>query len=304
MLMRPSLALGAAFLLPIAGTAAQGSCPTTATVAEAFGPAMAASEQPRIYSHLVSSDGRELYFFKKTGPLNLEDYRIFRSVREGDGWSTPEQVRLGAEASDLYPALSRDGNRLVFSSYRPVPGDTSNHPNAHLYQSRRTANGWSEPELIPASRIGHYHSGVTLRDDGSLWFKLISPDWRTRQAMTLAWDGNAFARAMTPAPVAPAQAYWQAHQGDSLQVWDAVEGIPGVTLLAVSRRLPGGRAAPSTYFSTTRRDDGSFTPLTPVRSIPGEAPNFAWVSRDGCWLHFTWNYGRLMRVPVALILGG
>ncbi len=302
--MRPSLALGAALLLPPATAVAQGSCPTTPAVAEAFGPAMAATDQGRIYTHLVSANGRELYFFKKTGPLNLEDYRIFRSVREGDAWGAPEQLRLGMDASDLYPSLSRDGNRLVFSSYRPVPGDTSAHPNAHLYQSDRTANGWSEPELIPASRIGYYHSGVTLGDDGSLWFKLVSPDWRTRQAMTLAWNGRTFARAMTPAVAVPAQAYWQARQGDSLRVWDAVEGIPGVTLLAVSRVLPGGRTSPSTYFSTTLLADGSFTPLTPVRAIPGRAPNFAWVSRDGCWLHFTRDYAQLMRIPVAALLGG
>ncbi|MEO8587889.1 MAG: hypothetical protein ABI432_00830 [Flavobacteriales bacterium] len=50
------------------------------------------------------------------------------------GWSEPSMVHFGAKnTSDLYPAPSPDGSVVVFTSYRPIPGDTSSHPSANLW---------------------------------------------------------------------------------------------------------------------------------------------------------------------------
>jgi hypothetical protein len=294
-------------LVLVRGASAQGptnQCPADGGVATLFGPAMSPADTGRIYSYTLSADGREFYFFKKVGDPRSEDYRIFRALRQGNAWSTPEQLRLGVDASDLYPSLSPDGSRLVFASYRPVPGDTSRHPNAHLYMARREGAGWGTPQLLAASRIGYYHSGLQQLADGTLTFGLTTPDWRTATSMELAWNGAAFAEAMTVAESKPALEYWRARSGDSMHVWGVISGPRGAALVPVSRiTQPGNRRAPSTYFVTMPRANGEWSPLVPAGGGLGQgSPNFAWFSADGCWLHYTRDYSTFHRIGVAEVL--
>ena len=41
--------------------------------------------------------------------------------------------------------------------------------------------------------------------------------------------------------------------------------------------------------------------MTARGGLDTSAPNFAWFSSDGCWLHFTRDYSQLMRVAVAAL---
>ena len=294
-------------VLPAVAVAAQSpanSCPTENGAAELYGPQMSQADTGRVYSYTLSADGREFYFFKKVGDRRSEDYRIFRAVREGTGWSALQQLRLGVDASDLYPSLSADGSRLVFSSYRPVPGDTSAHPNAHIYVSRREGESWGTPELVRASRIGHYHSGLQQDASGTLTFRVTTPDWRSATDMMVAWDGRALAAAMTEAPIKPALRYWQGLSGDSMHVWGAIMAPNGAALLPISRvTQPGGRRGPSRYFVSAPQPDGGWSPLVPAGGgLDAGSPNFAWFSADGCWLHYTRDYSQLMRVASAVVL--
>lgn len=296
-------------LMPIFGVTAQDNtnqCPAGSAVAEPYGPPLSRADSGRIYSYLVSPDGREFYFFKKVGEPRSEDYRIFRAVRQGNGWSTPEQLRLGVDASDLYPSLSADGSRLVFSSYRPVPGDTSSHPNAHIYLAHREANGWSTPQLAPASRIGYYHSGLQQLADGTLTFRLTTPDWRVQREMALGWSGSAFARVMTERAPNAAVEHWRAQSGDTMFVWGALAGPNDLTLLQVSRIIqPGNRRAAATFMASRPAGGGRWTPLSPAGGGLGTgSPNFAWFSADGCWLHYTRDYSEFMRVAVTSLQPG
>jgi hypothetical protein len=283
---------------------ASNQCPADYGPATLFGPAMSRADSGRIYSYTLSPDGREFYFFKKVGERRSEDYRIFRAVRQGTGWSAPEQLLLGVDASDLYPSLSPDGSRLVFSSYRPVPGDTSSHPNAHLYMARRQGNGWSTPQLLSASRIGFYHSGLQQLADGTLTFGLTTPDWRSNTRMELAWNGTSFAAAMVASPPIPAVEYWRGRSGDSIHVWHATMAPSGAALLGVSRvTQPASRRGPARYFVSRPLPDGSWTPMTPAGAGLGTgSPNFGWFSADGCWFHYTRDYSEFHRVSVAEVL--
>jgi hypothetical protein len=299
-----SLLLLCAPITIVAAQTGADRCPAAGTSAELFGPEIPAADSGRIFSYSVSADGREFYFFKKVGEPRSEEYRIFRALRQGNGWSTPEQLRLGVDASDLYPSLSADGSRLVFSSYRPVPGDTSQHPNAHLYLSRRDGTGWSTPQLIVASRIGHYHSGVQQREDGTLTLRVTAPDWRSSADMELRWNGEVFERAMTVAAPKPAFEFWRARSGDSIYVWGTIDSPNGAALVSVSKvTQPGNRRAPAQYFVSLPQAGGTWSNLVPAGGGLGAgAPNFAWWSADGCWLHFTSDYSRLMRIAAAAVL--
>lgn len=277
-------------------------CPDDSAPPRLFGPTLSPADSGRVYSSVLSDDGRELYFFKHVGP-GREDYRIFRSVRGARAWGEPELVELGGPHSDLYPSLSVDGQRLVFASYRPVSEGTDARRNAHLWLARRTPGGWTLPQLLRASRLGHYHSGLRQNAAGTLFFDRTTPDWRHTEALELAWLDTAYAS--RPAVSAqPAADYWRARLGDSVYVWGEVPGPPGLALLQISRVSPlGGRRAPARYFVTSRRAAG-WSPLAPAGGGLGSgAPNFAWLSPDGCYVTYTRNYATFVRVAARKVFG-
>jgi hypothetical protein len=125
-------------------------CDSAASRAEIFAPTLADSGM--IFRGAVGPDAREFYFFKRvTSDPRVEEYRIFVSRLHEGTWSSPQQLRLGGDYSDLYPALAPSGRRLVFTSYRPVPGDTSSHPTASLWYADRVGEGWDRPVPIRAA---------------------------------------------------------------------------------------------------------------------------------------------------------
>jgi hypothetical protein len=192
---------------------------------------------------------------------------------------------------------------LVFASYRPAPGDTSKQRNAHLWLARRQRDGWAPPEFVEASQLGYYHSGLSQDSAGTLHFRLTTPDWRQSRDVRLRWNGTGFDPAVANTPESPAVEYWRRQSGDSLYVWGAVTGPDGLSLVQVSRvTQPGGRRAPSGFFVSYLRS-GGWTPLVRAGGGLGEgAPNFAWFSADGCYLHYTRDYTDFMRVPVRAVV--
>src|SRR5688500_9919054 len=99
------------------------------TEAKVFGPDVLSAGE--VFRGSFTPDGRSFYFFKKVAP-GEEEYRIFVSHLKNNQWSEPVRVDLGGDYSDTYPAISKDGKRMAFASYRPVPGVEQKKPNAHL----------------------------------------------------------------------------------------------------------------------------------------------------------------------------
>jgi hypothetical protein len=187
-----------------------------------------------IYRGCFAADGRTFYFFKKVTP-GREDYRIFVSSLRGGKWSEPVRLSLGGDFSDLYPALSKDGRRLIFSSYRPVPGDPSPKPNAHLWLVERQGEGWGEPVFLTAvNQLGHYHSWVEVGPDGALYFRRTTPDWQTNVTLRAPWKGRKFA---APEPFAAVER-WKSWRTD-VRIAGGSPGPDGKTvLLDVATRNP------------------------------------------------------------------
>ena len=255
-----------------------------------------------VYRGSFAPDERTLYFFRKVGPSNGEDYRIFRATRSADGWTPAERVALGGDHSDLYPALSRDGRTLVFSSYRPAPGDTSAHRNAHLWVATRTAAGWSAPRfLAEASRPGWYHSQPFFAHDGSLYVKRTSPDWRTAEQVVVPFDGTAFG---APRPY-EALSQWSTRLADRVvhHVFPAPDD--STVLLELSTRDPATRRpGPSDLWFAVRRG-GAWSeprPLGAGVNSPG-TDNFPFFSPDGATLYFVRDFTELRRVRLGAALG-
>ena len=269
-----------------------------------FGPAMPLADTGRVFASLLTPDEREFYFFRKIGERRSEDYRIYRTRRLGTDWGPVEQVDLGGNFSDLYPSFSADGNRMVFSSYRPVPGDTSSRPNAHLWMTERQGAGWGTPVLLPASRLGYYHSGLRQDADGHLTFNRTTPDWSRAESLRLRWLGTRYAAEAEPV-VNPTAEYWLGALGDTVHVWHTIASPDGVTLVQVSQVSGTNRRRGPAVNFVSRQTPSGWTPLVRAGGGLGEgAPNFLWFSGDGCWIHYTKDYSSFWKVPVSTVTTG
>ena len=131
---------------PVSIMAASQAAPVSATapsVAEKFadGVISDANEQWRI---TFTPDGRTAYFTESTGffPITRKA-TIYVSRFESGAWTTPEVAPFSGQYSDIDPFLSPNGERLYFSSIRPVDGVMRG--DLDIWYVERTASGWSEP---------------------------------------------------------------------------------------------------------------------------------------------------------------
>lgn len=277
-------------------------CDAAPRVATELAPALA--DSGRLYRGSLSRDGRTLYYFRKVTP-GQEDYRILRSTRTGARWSAPVQLDLaGGNTSELYPTLAPDGSRLVFSSYRPVPGDTSVHRNAHLWYVDRRGDGWGTPVFMAdASELGHYHSGPVLGADGAVRFRRTTPDWRTGTSMITRPSGAGFGKA----EVYDELAHWYAPPNRDLHVWSAQWG-PGrrSVLLEVARRDPRTGRPGSTDLWIAVQDGEVWREPVPLGAGVNTAgqEHFASIVSDECTLLFTRDYSTLHHVSLAAAMAG
>ncbi len=83
------------------------------------------------------------YFAGISGKSQKQNSDIFTSYKNKDGkWSEPENLKfLNSETYDSYPAISQDGNVIVFASTRD-----GGFGGIDLYKSVKNSDGtWSEP---------------------------------------------------------------------------------------------------------------------------------------------------------------
>ena len=111
--------------------------------AEIFAPGVISDgrEQWRI---TFTADGKTAYFSASDQffPFTRQA-TIYVSHLEDGGWTTPRVAPFSGTYSDIDPFISPNGQRLYFSSIRPVDGVVNG--DIDLWMVERTANGWSEP---------------------------------------------------------------------------------------------------------------------------------------------------------------
>jgi len=113
----------------------------------------------------VTPDGRELFFTVVLG--NYERSAIVTARENADGaWGEPEVASFSGRHKDLEPALSPDGSRLYFASYRPREGEGPAREDTDLWAVERTEDGWGEPFRLPAP----------VNSDGSEFFPTVTRD--------------------------------------------------------------------------------------------------------------------------------
>ncbi len=91
---------------------------------------------------------------------------IYLAVFDGTKW-TSQPLPFNSEHWDDTPAFGVRGMTIYFSSDRRHPGTG----RADLYLSRKTADGWSQPELLRGISTDYHHEvSPSVGPDGRLYF--------------------------------------------------------------------------------------------------------------------------------------
>jgi Tol biopolymer transport system component len=183
-----------------------GGCDTIPVEAVATDPAVAESAalasaqagrpvSPEVFAPGVISDHREQYriTFSPSGdtayfgasdaffPASRQAF-IYQSVRVGGEWGEPEIASFSGEFSDIDPFISPDGQRLYFSSIRPIDG--VDRPDLNTWVVERVGDGWSQPSLLPTVNSTNDDLYPSVDREGNLYFASTRP----RPDLIRAWN--------------------------------------------------------------------------------------------------------------------
>jgi Tol biopolymer transport system component len=225
-------------------------------------------------------DGRSIYISKRTPKFQL--WVIMESRLEGDHWTEPQVASFSGQYSDNDPFVSPDGQKLFWSSTRPVDGKPKR--DFDIWYVERAGTAWSSPQHLDApvnGPGGEFYPSVA--SDGTLYFasnreggKGGSDIYRSRLI-----DG----RYTTPENL-----------GESINTTVA-EGDPYIApdqsfLIFVSYNRPGGLGDGDLYISY-RTSSGGWTPAVNLGAqVNSRALDFCpIVSPDGRTLYFTSERG-------------
>lgn len=153
----------------------------------------------RVGQGVISTDRNETFPAQDpmTGALwfsvyegSFSDQSIMVAERVGGAWAEPAPAPFSGEWGDRAPRFSPDGSTLYFTSNRPrVPGDEPGDMN--LWLVRRSADGWSEPEMLSGpfnSAEEDIHAAAT---SSALWLASNREGGRGRSDLyRVAWDGT------------------------------------------------------------------------------------------------------------------
>jgi Tol biopolymer transport system component len=192
---RIALRLVAMAAFGVAATARGGSSDAQLPAPMIFAPGVVSGPQ-NDGAPTFTPDARTIYFERSYGHRSI----IFESRRVDASWSKPQVASFSGPWSDQQPALSPDGNRLVFASARKVL--SAEHPNeppkilAGIWSVDRTKSGWSIPvRLAETVNTSNLVFKPSIARNGDLYFMSAAssgtdgPNWRLFHS---AWINGAY----------------------------------------------------------------------------------------------------------------
>jgi hypothetical protein len=115
----------------------------------------------------ISPSNDELYFTlqHKSGST------ILFCKKQSDGWSKPKVAWFSGKFSDLEPAFSPDGNKLFFTSNRPLAENDTTTKDYDIWYFQKKSAKWTGPfrldTLINTNKNEYYPS---IAANGNLYF--------------------------------------------------------------------------------------------------------------------------------------
>ncbi|MFC1726636.1 hypothetical protein ACFL4T_13515 [candidate division KSB1 bacterium] len=227
-------------------------------------------------SAVFTHDGKEVYFSQ----MFPHPAKIMFMKEINGRWTEPEVAPFSGKYNDLTPFISSDGNKIYFTSNRPIKkGAKPGWPSSDFWVVTRTEDGWLEPEFISIRIPGTIQQdGASVTDNGTFYFS-GKPDKRTGRKSdiyrSLFQDGI----------------YSEPERFSDEVNSEYVDGFsfiaPDESYIIFCSFRPGGYGMSDLYISFFRSDGTWTTPKNMGRKINSEAKDaFPYVTPDGKYFFF------------------
>ena len=110
---------------------------------ELFAPGIISTEENYELNSVFSPSGDEFIFTR--GPSGISSGNIMIMKRIDNVWTKPEVISFCKDYSGVDPSMSPAGDRIFFSSRRPLSGTGAPRRDYDLWMVRREGDGWSDP---------------------------------------------------------------------------------------------------------------------------------------------------------------
>ncbi len=268
----------------------------SAQTAEPFRP-FEAHAYRLVNSIAFSPSGSEMYFALFAREVQTHRGRsvegapevgLYRSFREGSGWSEPESVPLTGGYQTYEPTISPDGSVMVFNSVRPYPDGRMPERN-DLWVTERRDTEWDSPRRIDEiSTFEGEESYGALAGDGTLVF-LKQVEVEGGSPFDLYQSRYVDGRFEPPTRHPVSSDRWG--EGDP---WLSPDGN---TLIFTRWDDEVGWSETVDLYIATRDADGWSEPQ-PLRELNTEGADFGVASSpDGRWLYYK-NDSSFMRIDL------
>ncbi|WP_436517233.1 TolB family protein [Ekhidna sp. To15] len=143
-----------------------------------------------VHRGVLSNNFSEYYYV--TSDKVFQNFHINVVSWKDDKWSKPNKAWFNSEYDDHGVSFSPDGNRLLFSSTRPV-GVEGIPQTWHLWQSIYKNGEWSEPEFIDIPNLRNkLVSHPTISPDRILYFHVSDLDYSNMNIYFSELKGDGF----------------------------------------------------------------------------------------------------------------
>jgi len=232
----------------------------------------------KLHSSLVfSPDGREVYWSKFSVVEGIRQERIWVSrMDERHVWSMPRVAEFSGKYRDGQPFISPDGEKLFFSSLRPV-GHGDLDGNANLWYVEKRNNGWGPPRCLDP--------GINTQDQD--WFPTIAANgniyWCIKQPEK-PW--NIFVSFFRGGKYVKPEILGETINSQYNEMTPCIH--PHEDCLLFFSERPTGSFSEGRIYISYRGKNGGWTPAEKVKiELPGTMVRFPNLSFDGKYLFFT-----------------
>lgn len=227
----------------------------------------------RLEDHIAfSPNGNECYF--SVWGINYSSARIYYTKRENNIWSPQVEAPFSVGHYAKNPFFSTDGNKLYFDYGGTEP--------KYIWMVQRTAQGWSDPQVLPSPiNSGYSDGGYSETADSIAYFTSTRPGGQGYDIWcTHRMSGQPLQAENLGTPV-----------NSSVSDYASYIAHDGSYLIFTSER-PGGHAYSDLYITFKKESGDWIVPVNMERNGAGiniintveVSPT---LSPDGCFLFFT-----------------